>query len=409
MLKTKMNSDIQMDDATVKIAEVGKKRQQCRQEISETILIPADFVNLNRIRITYKCGKAQVNLKRTFRPEHLQYLKQIHRLDSVTFANDYIVNAGVLTELVPLNLRYLKIGSGCTDTDLAALEGFRYLERLNIDCSCATNTGLAHLQKLTQLTHLYIHVDDSITDEGLAPLTHLKHLEKLCIIRHSDLYGDGCFHKPIMWKNLRQFGRPAKLQELAIIGNCWTDDSIKRFAQWCSHLPQLKMLTLSRDGCADENLHHYLGGTIVSDEYTTRWASNRTYQEVLEYMMLERSPVSRRQLEQMFPCEMRSEHWKLVLLMIIHFLVSSGVLVKIDDGDGIKFALSNELIDTSSLHDKLDAITKPANNLSMQVADSETTRDRLGKLVQKTLRDAQKILRDAQESDAADIENDLPF
>ena len=140
--------------------------------------VPDDFVNLNRVRFTYKSGKTQITLKKSFRPENLRYLKHIRRLDSVTFEDYSSVNATVLNELAPLGLRYLKIGvNECTDTDLAALEGFQDLKRLNLYCSShVTDAGLSHIQKLALLTNLYIFNSKRITDEGFIPLTHLEHL-----------------------------------------------------------------------------------------------------------------------------------------------------------------------------------------------------------------------------------------
>ena len=350
--KKKISSDIQMDAGTVKaqVAEAGKKRQQCRQEISETILIPADFVNLNRMRITYKCGKAQVNLKRTFQSEHLQYLKHIHRLDSVTFASGATVNTAVLTELAPLGLRYLQIGdcNQCTDTDLATLEGFRDLERLNLHCSYnVTDAGLAHLQKLGLLTHLYVYINDSITDAGLMPLTHLKYLETLCIIRHSDAWHDDEEHRhksTLMWKNWRQFGRPAKLRDLAIVGNYWTNDSIERFARWCNHLPQLNALTLGRNGCIPENrlshLQQWLGGTLVCGKDAIRWASGRIEKEIVEYMERSQVPVPLWELERIFRGEIGTTQWEKVRHTIIRNLVIRGVLEEIDDGNETKYTIA---------------------------------------------------------------------
>ena len=293
-------------------------------------MVPVDFVNLNRIRFSYKCGKVQVTLAKTFPAENLKYLENIRRLDSVTFEHGGIVNAAILTSLAPLNLRYLKIGvdNQCTDKDLAALENWKGLERLNLHCSHhVTNKGLASLQQLERLTHLYIYMgcNQGITEEGWVPLAHLKHLEKLCFRGSNRITG----------KEWQYFGQPMELQELTIGGRWhWTDSGVEVVARWCSQLPQLKTLTLGGYGCTDDDnlahLEYWLGGTLeyrgTNDEtpcyrngYYVKWTRD-LQMKIFEFMEQVQSPLSLSVINRHFRVSERETY------PIIKRLISEGVV-----------------------------------------------------------------------------------
>lgn len=267
-------------------------------------LVPDDFVNLNRIRFIYKYGKAHAILLKSFQAENLSYLSHVHRLDAVTFRHGGMVDADVLHELAPLNLRYLCIGNKnqCRDADLAALENWKGLEYLNLQCSDnITGVGLAHLQKIEQLTNLYIYCNRHITDTDIVPLTFLPRLEKLCILYRSDVGSTD-----ITGEKWVHHGMMGKLQELTIKAD-WTRAGLKKLASWLGSLPKLENLLLYHqeiDQWTDDSLRPleaFFGPPMeITGSTCVKWEAIRAQEDIIEYVERSQMPLTRSVLYKRF-------------------------------------------------------------------------------------------------------------
>lgn len=202
--------------------------------------------------------KTRVKLCKDITVEDLEYLKDVPKLDSVTFYHGGIVDAAVLTRLSHLNLQYLKIGrwNQCTDKDLAALACLRRLKKLNLSCGCnISNTGLIHLQNLPNLSYLCLYCNDKITDRGMANIQSLRNLTQLCVRLTGRITDAGLYHiekleqlrilhvsgsDRITGEGLMHLERLKCLRELRVSGS-WTEAGIVNLAR----LPRLSYLYLN--------------------------------------------------------------------------------------------------------------------------------------------------------------------
>jgi hypothetical protein len=216
-----------------------------------------------------------------------------------------VVNADILNELAPLNLRYLKFhnytgGYQYTDEDLMALENWKELRRLNIYCSeKITDKGLKSLRKLEQLTHLYIYCNHHISEKGLIPLTFLPQLEKLFILGKrfgsTNITGEG-WRKP---------GRATMLRELTIVGN-WTDAGFDKLIQWIDRLQQLENLSirngdhlrLPHDGLI--RLEGLLGKPKKLEMHEVQWECIQSQSKTIKFMEQMQVPVSKNDMNGKF-------------------------------------------------------------------------------------------------------------
>ena len=287
---------VEIDEEGAK-SETAPMTQRKKQEKTLNFLkiVPDDFVNLNRVRFTYKYGKTQVTLLKSFDAENLSYLWHVPRLDAVTL-DGALVSADTLNKLAPLNLRYLKVYTGnCTGEDLAVLENWKALRYLNLHCGDKiTDKGLAYLQNLKQLTHLYVYCSygrKTVTDRGLVSLTFLPQLEKLCILGHWNYYITG--------EDWEKTGQATELREFAMSAN-WTDAGIDKLVKWLDRLPKLENLMirthdfdnpLPNDGLL--LLEGLLGEPTKCESHTVKWEYIQLRARILEYMEQVQKPVCR--------------------------------------------------------------------------------------------------------------------
>ena len=288
---------VEIDELPVKQDAVPMPQPRRREKTLNFLkIVPDDFVNFNRVRFSYKYNKTQVTLLNSFDTENnISYLRHVNRLDSLTMCN-VIVNADILNELAPLNLRYLKFhnyteGYQYTDEDLMALENWKELRRLNIYCSeKITDKGLKSLRKLEQLTHLYIYCNHRISEEGLVPLTFLPQLEKLFILDKR------CGGTNITGEGWRKPGRATMLKELMIVGN-WTDTGFDKLVQWINRLQQLENLSirngnhlrLPHDGLI--RLEGLLGKPKKLERHEAQWEYIQLQSKIIEFMEQKQVPV----------------------------------------------------------------------------------------------------------------------
>jgi hypothetical protein len=322
------------------------------------VSIPSEFVNLNRVRFSYKGGKTQVTLKKSFRMENLPYLKHIHRLDTVNFEDWEIVNPTVLTELAPLNLRYLQIGRNnqCMDSDLEVLKNWKELEILNLHCNGKiTDAGLAHIRKLKRLRYLYVYCNSNITDKGLIPLTFLPQLERLCIVNNR-----GLPKADITGESWLRPGCPTKLQELTMVGN-WTSIGFAKLCRWIARLPQLENLDLryylyNKDDIPEDDIPDYSDYHCLPDDGLAplvelfgkpqyegagmRWEAIQSRKKIVAFLQQEQTPVSRWDMQEDMQEKKGDEKYVSQALKI---LLARGIVEEFKKDEGYGYASNYRL------------------------------------------------------------------
>jgi internalin A len=87
------------------------------------------------------------------------------------------------------------------DGDLAKLQSFRNLERLNLSKTRVTNAGLPHVARFTRLRTLKLSNLSDVTDDGLVHLQALKQLERIDL-QGTGVNGAGFVHLAVL-PNLR--------------------------------------------------------------------------------------------------------------------------------------------------------------------------------------------------------------
>lgn len=149
--------------------------------------------------------------------------------------------------------------TAATDRDLAPLEGFKQLQRLNLGLTRVTDAGMAHLRGLESLEELDLSVT-KITDKGLEVIKGLTGLRRLFIARGT-ITGSGLAAA----KDLPH------LQELRLPNTGLTDEGMAGLKE----LKHLQVLYLSHNAITDagvaqlrsltELVELRLSGTGISD------------------------------------------------------------------------------------------------------------------------------------------------
>lgn len=202
--------------------------------------------------------KTRVKLYKNITGNDLLYLKQLPKLEGVTFHHGGVVNAAVLAGLAGLNVQYLKIGrwNRCKDSDLAPLKLLKKLETLNLSCGHEmTGAAFTHLRDLESLTYLHLYCNKYIADAEMASLGSLRNLKRLSLRCGENMTDKGLdflrnltslerldidSNSKITGESLSQLERLKQLTTVRISGN-WTDAGIANLAR----LPQLKYLNVT--------------------------------------------------------------------------------------------------------------------------------------------------------------------
>ncbi len=133
-------------------------------------------------------------------------------------------------------------GRAVTDVHLEHLIGLKQLEVLELHDTFVSDSGLARLNKLTQLREVHWALGWSVTDRGLSELGKLKNLESLSVTqvtRASDAW-------------LKDLKGLVKLRKLDVERMAITD----RGVELLSRLPALEYLDLSETSVTDGCLRH---------------------------------------------------------------------------------------------------------------------------------------------------------
>jgi hypothetical protein len=123
-----------------------------------------------------------------------------------------------------------------TDAGLAALEGLNHLHTLYLNGTSITDAGIIHLVKLPELRDLGLH-GTRVTDAGLVQLQGVKTLQTLNLGTHG--YWPLGKSSPITDQGLAALKSLPHLQTLYLIGTRVTDAGIKDLQQT---LPKLKVV-----------------------------------------------------------------------------------------------------------------------------------------------------------------------
>jgi len=186
------------------------------------------------------------------RNEDLKGLKDLKNLQSLNLHRCYRITDPALLEIAEQkSLRHLDLGFTGLQTDTAINEGhlgdnlfvtlvFRIgLGIPRTDCTGITNEGLANLKQLEHLQSLNLN-GTQITDTGLAELKTLKNLQKLVIGYNEKMNGTG----------LAELKDLKNLQHLDLIHSSITDEGAKCLAE----LQSLKTIDLRGTQITDAGL-----------------------------------------------------------------------------------------------------------------------------------------------------------
>jgi Leucine-rich repeat (LRR) protein len=132
-----------------------------------------------------------------------------------------------------------------TDEVLFHLDGLPRLEMLLLHGRQASDDGLAHVGRLTNLRKLYIWNSTSVTDAGVAHLAGCRNLESLHL-SESQLGDEG----------LRVLSELPRLKGLSLQGNRCTDAGL-------AHVGQMPQLTSLWIGCMDEERSKITGSGLT--------------------------------------------------------------------------------------------------------------------------------------------------
>jgi hypothetical protein len=147
-----------------------------------------------QVLVLFACILALGNIGTAWGAGDYDNLTSVESLRAVGAHFEYD-HQGLITEVV--------LGGKTTDDVLANLTDLPHLERLILQCALrVTDDGLVHLEGLRQLKFLWFGYSN-ITDNGLVHLKDLSNLEELFVGVHRSEFGsDGLVHLRRL-KNLR--------------------------------------------------------------------------------------------------------------------------------------------------------------------------------------------------------------
>ncbi len=151
----------------------------------------------------------------------------LYRLQRLNIGTSSLSDAGIAHLERLTNLSYLFLqGNEVTDGGLSRLKRLTKLNSLDLTGTQVTDAGLVHLQGMTKLTRLTLQ-GTQVTDAGLSYLKRLTDLRELNIIR-----------TPVTDAGLEHLKGLTKLTELYLFGTQVTDAGVRELQR---ALPTLKI------------------------------------------------------------------------------------------------------------------------------------------------------------------------
>jgi hypothetical protein len=166
----------------------------------------------------------------------MKHLQGLHGLETLTLGATHIGDEGLKYVAGLKNLRWLEFGGnrGITDKGLAAVRDLTRLRRLYAHRTGITDAGMAHLDRLTDMTMLML--PEGLTDEGIK---HLAGMTKLTFLEISD--------SPITGKGISVLSGMGDLKSLYLINTRIGDDGLETIGR----LHKLEVLNLSGSKITD--------------------------------------------------------------------------------------------------------------------------------------------------------------